>query len=175
MVAAARGAPEEALRCARQSFAHVDAIGLSSMEWTWALAVRAAFELADHAAVRELLAMLDSRPPGHVPPMLHPELDLARARLAAAAGDQAAGPLFASAISGLRELSTPYHLAHGLLDQAGYLTGLANTTGLDNAAAQAIGEAQAIGRRLRCQPLLDRAAALKPLAGVAPTEGVRAR
>ncbi len=170
MVAAARGAPEEALRCARQSFVHLDAIGFSPMEWTWALALRAAFELADHAAVRELLAMLDSRPPGHIPPMLRPERDLARARLAAAAGDQAAGPLFASAISGLRELSTPYHLAHGLLDQAAYLTGLSDTT----AAALAIDEAQAIGRRLRCQPLLDRAAALKPTAAMAPAEGARA-
>jgi class 3 adenylate cyclase/tetratricopeptide (TPR) repeat protein len=180
MVAAARGAPEEALRCARQSFVHLDAIGFSSMEWTWALAVRAAFELADHAAVRELLTMLDSRPPGHVPSMLRPERDLARARLAVAAGDQAAGPLFASAISGLRELSTPYHLAHGLLDQAGYLTGLqdatgpANAPGLDNTAAQAIDEAQAIGRRLRCQPLLDRAAALKPTTAVASAGGIRA-
>jgi class 3 adenylate cyclase/tetratricopeptide (TPR) repeat protein len=164
LVAVARGEPGDVLRHARDSFVHLDAVGFSSMTWAWAAAVRAAFELADHAEVRELLAMLDSMPPGHIPPMLRPERDLVRARLVAADGDQAAEPLFASAISGLRELSTPYHLAHGLLDHAAYLAGLGDTT----AAAQAIGEAQAIGNRLRCQPLLDRAAAL------APTEGVRA-
>jgi hypothetical protein len=164
-VAVARGEPENALRHARDGFVHLDALGFNYMAWTWALAMRAAFELADHAAVRELLAMLDSRPPGRVPAMLRPERDLALARLAAAAGDHAAGPLFTSAISGLREpSSTPYHLAHGLLDHAAYLTGLGDAT----AAARAIDEARAIGRRLRCQPLLDRAAAL------APTEEIRA-
>jgi hypothetical protein len=157
-LAAARGEAEVALRHARNSFAHLGSLGFDFMVWTWALALRAAFELADHAAVRELLAMLDSRPPGHVPRMLRPEGNLARARLAAAGGDPAAGPLFASAISGLRELSTPYHLAHGLLDHAAYLTGLGDTT----AAAMAAEEAQDIGQRLRCQPLLDRAAALAP-------------
>jgi hypothetical protein len=84
--------------------------------------------------------------------------------LAAADRYQAAEPLFASAIGGLREQSTPYHLAHGLLDQAAYLSGLGDAT----AAARAIDEARAIGRRLRCQPLLDRAAVL------APTEEIRA-
>jgi class 3 adenylate cyclase len=108
------------------------------------------------------LATLDSRPPGHVPAMLRPERDLAVARLAAADGDQTAEPLFSSAITGLRELSTPYHLAHGLLGHAAYLTGLGDAT----AAAQAIEEAQAIGQRLRCQPLLDRAAALTPAEGI---------
>jgi hypothetical protein len=54
--------------------------------------------------------------------------------------------------------STPYHLAHGLLDHAEYLTGLGDT-----AAALAIAEARSIGDRLRCRPLLDRANALDPL------------
>jgi class 3 adenylate cyclase/predicted ATPase len=164
LIAIARGEPENALRHAREAFALVDVVGFSSVAWTWALAARAAFELADHAVVRELLAMLDSHPPGHVPAMLRPERDLALARLAAADRYQAAEPLFASAIGGLREQSTPYHLAHGLLDQAAYLSGLGDAT----AAARAIDEARAIGRRLRCQPLLDRAAVL------APTEEIRA-
>jgi hypothetical protein len=69
-VAVARGAPEDALRRARSALAHADTLGLSSMSWTWALAVRAAFELADHAAVRELLAMLDSYPLGPHPPVV---------------------------------------------------------------------------------------------------------
>jgi hypothetical protein len=61
---------------------------------------------------------------------------------------------FASAIGSLRELSTPYHLAHGLLDYAQHLTRVSD----DDAAAAASGEARDIARRLRCQPLLDRAA-----------------
>jgi hypothetical protein len=67
--------------------------------------------------------------------MQRAERDLARARLAAA--DPGAAAAFASAISGLRELSTPYHLAHGLLDYAGYLTRLGDA----EAAAAAVSNA----------------------------------
>jgi hypothetical protein len=59
-------------------------------------------------------------------------------------------------VSGLYERCTPYHLAHGLLDHAGYLSHL------DDAAGAAIGEARDIAGRLRCQPLPDRAADLLP-------------
>jgi hypothetical protein len=62
--------------------------------------------------------------------------------------------LFAAAIDGLHELSTPYQLAHGQLDHAGYLTRLGDAA----AAAAATGEARNIAGSLRCQPLLDRAA-----------------
>ena len=86
--------------------------------------------------------------------MQRAERDLARARLAARDGDQAAAGSFAAAITGLRELSTPYHLAHGLLDHAQFLTRLRDA----QAAEAAIGEARDIARNLRCQPLLDRAA-----------------
>jgi methyl coenzyme M reductase subunit C-like uncharacterized protein (methanogenesis marker protein 7) len=89
--------------------------------------------------------------------MLQAERDLARVRLAVVngEGDQAAAA-FAAAIIGLRERSTPYHLAHGLLDHAEYLI----RHGDADAASSAIDEARDIGRRLRCQPLLDRADAL---------------
>jgi hypothetical protein len=85
--------------------------------------------------------------------MLRAERELVRARLAAQGDDQAAEDTFASAISALRELSTPYHLAHGLLDQAEHLIRLGGA----DAAMLAIGEARDIARRLSCQPLLDRA------------------
>ncbi len=88
--------------------------------------------------------------------MLQAERDLARARLAADDGDEAAAASFAAAITGLREQSTPYHLAHGLLDQAEFLL----ASGDAEAAAAAIGEARDLAGRLRCQPLLDRALAL---------------
>ena len=53
-----------------------------------------------------------------------------------------------------RSGARPYHLAHGLLDHAEYLTRLGDA----KAAETAISEARDIARRLRCQPLLDRAA-----------------
>jgi class 3 adenylate cyclase/tetratricopeptide (TPR) repeat protein len=158
--AAARGQLATALRDARDSLAHADTLGISSesLRWSWPLAARSAHELADNAAVGDLIALLDSHQPGHLAPMLRAERDLARARLAAADddGDQAAAA-FAAAITGLRERSTPYHLAHGLLDHAEYLA----RHGAADAAASAVEEARDIGRRLSCQPLLDRADALE--------------
>jgi class 3 adenylate cyclase/tetratricopeptide (TPR) repeat protein len=163
--AAAHGRPQEALRHARATLVHADALGISHeyLRWTWPLAARAVFELGDTAAARELLALLDAYQPGHLAPMLRAERDLARARLAAADDAAGAGPAFAAAIASLRERGTPYHLAHGLLDHAGYLT----RRGDGDAAALAIAEARDIGHRLRCQPLLDRAANLDPAAAAA--------
>jgi tetratricopeptide (TPR) repeat protein len=160
LAAAARGEPQEALRHARGVLAYADALGISDeyLRWAWPLAARAAYEVQDPAATVELLALLDSCPPGHLAPMQQAERDLVRARLGASGGDPAAAVPFAAAISSLRELSTPYHLAHGLLDYAGYLTRLGDT----RAAAAAIGEARDIAGNLRCQPLLDRAADITP-------------
>jgi hypothetical protein len=153
--AVARREPADALRHARTVLAYADALGMSHecLRWGWPLAVRSAFELGDITAVRDLVALLDSRPVGHVAPMLRAERDLTRARLTTD-GDDSAAAAFETAITGLREQSTPYHLAHGLLDHAEYLThhGDADT------AALAIDEARDIGHRLRCQPLLDRVA-----------------
>jgi hypothetical protein len=97
--------------------------------------------------------------------MLRAERDLVRARLAAAAGDQATRASFAAAIASLRDRSTPYHLAHGLLDHAEYLA----RAGEADAAARAVAEARDIGGRLRCQPLRDRADAIE-----APQPQIRA-
>jgi len=158
--AAARRQPAEALRRARAALRYADVLGISfeSLRWAWPLAARTAFELQDIVAVGELLTLLDSYQPGHIAAMLRAERDLVRARLAASEGDAAAETAFAVAITCLREQSTPYHLAHGLLDHAGYLT----SRGDSDAAALAIEEARVIGRRLHCQPLLDRAVDLEP-------------
>ncbi len=158
--AAARGQPHDALGHARAALAHAEALGISHeyMRWAWPLAARAAFDLGDAAASTELAALLDGRPPGRLAPMLRAERGLARARLAAADGDPGAAAAIAAAVNGLRELSTPYHLAHGLLDHAGYLFG----TGDAQTAAAAIQDARGIATRLGCQPLLDRAADLTP-------------
>jgi len=170
--AAARRQPAEALRHARAILAHAEALGISAVSprWAWPLAARCAHELADTAAVRDLLALLDSFPVGHLAPMLRAERELVRARLAASDGDAGAAGSFTAAIAGLREQSTPYHLAHGLLDRAEYLlvsgnpeaAGDAETASDAAAAAAAIGEARDLAGNLRCQPLLDRADALLP-------------
>jgi tetratricopeptide (TPR) repeat protein len=165
--AAARRQLPDALRHARRALSYADALGIKSdsPRWAWPLAVRAAHELGDTDAVRELLAVLDSYQPGHLAPMLRAERDLARARLAArdgdgdgdgygdGDGDQVVAASFAAAIVSLREHSTPYHLAHGLLDRARYLLARFDA----EAAALALEEARAIGHRLRCSALLDRA------------------
>jgi hypothetical protein len=64
-----------------------------------------------------------------------------------------------AAIVGLRENSTPYHLAHGLLDHAENLTRIGDT----EAAETAIAEARDIAARLRCQQLFDRAETIQPI------------
>jgi class 3 adenylate cyclase/tetratricopeptide (TPR) repeat protein len=157
VTAAARGQLEDALHHARRALAHVDALGIGRLGEEWALAARAAFEVRDIAAARELLALLDSQQPGHVVPLLRAERDLARARLVGHDGDAAAGPAFAAATGRLRELGWPYYLAHGLLDHAQYLMRQDDA----EAAAIAIQEARGIGQRLRCQPLQDRADAIE--------------
>jgi hypothetical protein len=157
--AAARRQPRDALRHARATLAHADALGISSecLRWAWPLAARAAHELRDATATSELLALLDATQPGHLAGMLRAERDLARARLTAAdSGPDAAA--FTAAIAGLRQHSTPYHLAHGLLDHAQHLL----RTGDAEAAVAAITQARQIAERLRCQPLLDRAATIQP-------------
>jgi tetratricopeptide (TPR) repeat protein len=158
LTAAAGGQPRDVLRHARATLTHAGALGISheSLRWAWPLAARAAFELRDTAAVGELLARLDAYRPGHLVPMLRAERDLVRARVTAADGAASAAAAFAAAIAGLRERSTPYHLAHGLLDHAQYLLGQGDVS----AAALTVEEARDIGDRLRCQPLLDRAANL---------------
>jgi hypothetical protein len=113
---------------------------------------------AVNTAYGELLTLLDDCPPGRLAPVLKAERDLVRARLASHNGDQAAAESFVSAISSLGKLSTPYHLAHGLLDHTRYLT----RPGDAEAADEAIGEAREIAHHLSCQLLLDRAAGLAP-------------
>jgi class 3 adenylate cyclase/predicted ATPase len=158
--AAALGQPAAALRHARTALDHAGVLGISAedLRWAWPLAVRAARDLADTATETRLLALLDGYRPGRLAPMQRAERDLARARLAAAGADPDADPAFAAAIDGLRQHSTPYHLAHGLLDHAAHLA----AHGDAEAAAAAAGEAAGIAARLGCQPLIDRADTIQP-------------
>jgi len=102
--------------------------------------------------------MIDDCPPGLLAPMQLVGRTLIRARLADGGGYAAADAAFAGAISALREHGTPYHLAHGLFDRAGYLTQPGDT----EAAETASSEARDIAGRLRCQTLPDRAVGPTP-------------
>jgi class 3 adenylate cyclase/tetratricopeptide (TPR) repeat protein len=154
-LAVCEGAPALALSLARSVLVHADSLGISadSPRWIWPLAARVAHELHDTEATSDLLAMLDRRPPGQLAPMLRAERDLAHARLAAERGDPDAGKAFAGAIGSMRRMSTPYHLAHGLLDHAEFLRG----DGASGAEA-AVAEARELATALHCQPLVERAA-----------------
>jgi tetratricopeptide (TPR) repeat protein len=158
-IAAAHRQPEEALRHARDVLVLLGALGVSHecVRWAWPLAARAAHELSDAATTGELLALLDSYQPGYLAPVLQAERGLTRARLAHRDDGQSAGAAFASAIASLRQQSTPYHLAHGLLDHAEHLLGRGDAGG----AAAAIEEARGIGTGLHCEPLLTRADAIE--------------
>ena len=159
--ATARRHAAAAFDLARAALDHAAALGIGheTLRWAWPLAARAAWDLADMQVTTELLELLDPYQPGDLGPLLRAERDLARARLATLGADpDAAGGGLASAIAGLRRQSTPYHLAHGLLDYAAWLTGIGNA----QAAAAAVAEAVAIAAKLGCRPLLDRAASFTP-------------
>jgi tetratricopeptide (TPR) repeat protein len=154
--ATARGQPRDALRLARAVLDCPLEIKWEWGRWAWPLAARIAHDLRDTATTAELLALIDRQPPGRLAPMQRAERILVRARLSAAEGDPGAADLLAAAVASLRDHSTPYHLAHGLLDHAQQLRELGNL----RAAHAAVREARAIAARLRCQPLGDRAKAL---------------
>jgi tetratricopeptide (TPR) repeat protein len=162
-IAAAQGSTADALRHARTALEQLDVLSPSTdtIRWVWCLATRAAHELGDYAAERELLAMLDGYRPGQLGHLVGAERALCIARLAATSNDDA-DALFRDAVAELRAKSTPFHLAHGLLDYAEYL-GAQSETG-----TALVDEAREIGARLGAASVLDRIAA--PIATPAPVD-----
>jgi hypothetical protein len=161
-IAVDNGRPDEALRLCMTALGHAETVGIDGdpFRWGWPLAARVARERADLSAVTELVAILDSYQPGQLAPVQRVERQLVLAWLAANRGESGAAAAFEAAIAGLREHSTPYHLALGLLDHADFLAG----RGDHAAASAAVSEATEIGARLRCPPIVDRAAQFAPLA-----------
>jgi hypothetical protein len=168
-IATARHDHTEALRWSRVSVEQVErALSFTGDDgrWAWPLAARSAHALGDHDTEAELLELSQRHPPGHLAPMQRAEALLIRARLTAAGHpDHPGDPTqhYAAAIDALRTNSTPYHLAHGLLDHADFLT----ATGDDAAAQQAISEARTIATGLACRPLLERADTLHAMPSAA--------
>jgi hypothetical protein len=123
------------------------------VRWGWPLAADAALKLGDHAEVRRLLDWLDAHPRGHIPPVARAERARIAAALLAAQHDGAAEQAYRDAVSALRALGSPYHLAVGLLDFADHLAG----AGEPEQARLLATEATTIAERLGAQPLLRRA------------------
>ena len=68
---------------------------------------------------------------------------------------------FANAVAALRQVASPYHLAHGLLDYAEYLS-----AGVDSDAVRSpVAEALAIADSLGARPLTDRARGVLEVSG----------
>jgi len=159
VVAAERGRPREALENLAEVFADGSRLDMEfeGVFWSWPLAVRCAFDLDDLPEVRRLLALLDAQSIGSVPPLMRGARAAALARLAAAepgADDAAVVAGFDDAITTFRAAGSPYHLAHGLLDQVGCL----RDRGFD--AEALLDEAVLIAERLGAADVRRRAGAL---------------
>ena len=128
--------------------------------WGWPLAARLAHDLGRFDVEADVLAMLDRQPRGHPARMQLAEGELIRARLADVGRGVGAAEMYETAITALRADSTPFHLAHGLLDHAEHLArGVGGAESAGRAAAL-VAEADTLGERLGCQPLRSRASAL---------------
>jgi class 3 adenylate cyclase/tetratricopeptide (TPR) repeat protein len=159
LIATAANKPADVLRHATVALELADAIGMhhETIVWCWPAAAAAAHALDDDHASDELLAILDSHPVGHLPPLLRAERELARAQRSARRDEPSAESDFAAAIAAVRRVGSPYHLASGLLDFGDYLT----RSGKPELAHPVIDEANAIAQRLRAQPLVDRALGIR--------------
>lgn len=167
--AVARGEHEEALDHALRVVELIMgnswlSFGGDDGRWTWPLAARLAHELARFDVEADLLACFDTQPAGAPARMQRAEAELIRARLADSRGETGAGDLYATALDLLRADSTPYHLAHGLLDQADHL----RRSG-DGRADELVAEARALGERLGCAPVMVRADASGPAVTSSPS------
>lgn len=151
----AAGAAREAMECLRQVGTALSFNG-DDGRLIWPLAARLAHELGRYEVEAQLLADYDAQPKGAVAPLQIAEAALIPARLAAAGEDPGAGSLFAAAIASMRKSSPPYHLAHGLLDNAAYLLGSGRETSIPPMVEEVLG----IAGKLRCAPLVTRAEAL---------------
>ncbi|MDT4943248.1 MAG: hypothetical protein QOJ34_3337 [Pseudonocardiales bacterium] len=164
LIASGEGRLADALRLCRQVVDDLQVLGIGGdlARWGWPLASRVADELGDTAEVERLLAMLERYQPGELPPLLHAERELARARLAGRTDDPSAGEQFTAAVASLRNHGTPYHYALGLLDYVEYLS----STGRSDGTGSLIDEARQIGERLGAEPVVRRATAIASAMGV---------
>ncbi len=119
------------------------------------IALEAALAAGDLARADEVLAMVDTLPPGEVSPVLRAHSHRLRARLAALRGDQGTENGFKAAAGMFRELLTPFWLAVTLLEHGEWLI----SQGRGQETAGLLDEANGVFESLRAEPWIARAAA----------------
>jgi hypothetical protein len=153
--AAAAGDHVSALAGAREALdANTLPCSHEMVRWAWSIACEAAFALDKVEEVERLLAWLDAYPIGYLANVQVVERHRVAAKLLAHRGDSAAGAALDDAVTALRELGSPYHLAVGLLDAAEHYA----RVGEGERAFALAAEAREIGERLGCVPVQTRAA-----------------
>ena len=162
----AEGRTAEALRSAEAAFETRHALGTAfeAVKEAFVVAVEAALALGDVSRAEELLAIVDTLPPGGSPLFLQAHSARFRARLAARGADhEEADGLFRRGVGFFRELGFPFYLAVTLLEQGEWLV----AQGRRGEAEPLLGEARETFERLEAKPWLDRVDAVQ--AGI-PTE-----
>jgi class 3 adenylate cyclase/tetratricopeptide (TPR) repeat protein len=154
VLCAAEGDVPAALRHARRAAETLPTPTMDPFVLAWPLAARAAHELDDGVALHEVLALLEGRHDGEVPVMVRAERRLAEARLVPDAPERVAA--IEDAVTELRAVGSPYHLALALLDLAESM----RAAGKD--PADVVEEAASIGSTLGAPQVVGRAASLRP-------------
>jgi class 3 adenylate cyclase len=153
----AEGKPAEALRSAEASLEARHSVGIAyeAVKEAFVVAVEAALALNDIARAEELLALVDTLPPGGSPQFLQAHSARFRARLASRRGaPEEADRLFEHANSVFRALALPFYFAVTLLEHGEVL--LAQDRRQDSEPL--LTEAREIFERLDAKPWLERTA-----------------
>jgi tetratricopeptide (TPR) repeat protein len=152
------GRDDEALRLALEAFGTGRSVGLTyeAVREAWVVGIDSALALGDLQQVEKLLAAIDDLPPGRSSNFLRAQSSRFHARLAATAGDSAAGPLFVAAADGFREIAFAFYVAVTLLEQGEWLV----NSGNGDVAGPLVDEALDIFERLEAKPWLERASKL---------------
>ncbi len=129
------------------------------------LGLEASLAMRDLARADELLAIVDTLPPGEISPLLRAQATRLRAGVAAAREDAGVEAGFKAAAGVFRELMAPFWLAVTQLEHAEWL--VSEGRGAD--VEPLLSEASEVFDRLRAEPYLARAAAAMP-ASRAPTD-----
>jgi tetratricopeptide (TPR) repeat protein len=156
----AEGRTAEALRSAEASLENRHALGISfeAVKESFVVAVDAALALDDVSRAEELLAVVDSLPPGGSPQFLQAHSYRFHARLAVRAGNvEEADRLYRRGVGLFRELGFPFYLAVTLLEQGEWLA----AQGRRDEAEPLLAEAREIFERLAAKPWLNRLLAVQ--------------
>jgi uncharacterized protein HemY len=161
LIAYSAGDLEQSLSSAREAFDYAESLGMTSdtSRWSWPAAARAAYLLDDAASTDELLKLLADRPANSLPRIVRAErsLVLARRHFDVAPADPDSDAAMASAIDGLRDVGSPWHLMLGLGDRAAQLI----RAGRGSEASAELDEAESVARAVGANGVLAQLSELR--------------